>query len=372
MNSVLLVDDEKAILRSLMRLFYRTDWKLYFAENGLEALDVLSKESIDMVISDIRMPDMDGHKLLHEVQQKYPDTIRLILSGYSDEREVYMAVLDGAAKSYLMKPWEPDRLLVYLQDIFEQRRRLQEKNLFWCFAGMRVLPTFRPTVDEINRIIKTDGNSAQVAEIIENDPGITARLLQLVNSASYDKNFSSIRQAVFQIGNSVIKRIINDTDHTHIINTDSVLGSQYRLMKQHAILTNRVAEFTYREYLGKEITDLAVTAGTLHNSGRFMTELGASDLPHDEVGGDLLKWWGIPEPIVECAYFHHKPFSASAENHELVGVIHLASYYAARHLDYCGNELDKSVFERFCIDQDRYEKSIQECLESVVYLPYCF
>jgi DNA-binding response OmpR family regulator len=372
MNRVLLVDDEKAILRSLMRLFYRTDWKLYFAENGLEALEVLARESIDMVISDIRMPDMDGHKLLQEVQQKYPDTIRLILSGYSNEREVYMVILDGAAKSYLMKPWEPDRLLAYLQNIFEQRNILQTKNLFEHFAGMRVLPTFRSTVDEINRIIKADSNSAQIAPIIEADPGISARLLQLVNSASHETKFSSIRQAVFQIGNPVIKRVLNDTNHTLIMETDSVLGFQYKLMKQHAILTNRVAELTYREYLGKEIPDLAVTASTLHNAGRFVTELGASELPHDEVGGDLLKWWGIPEPIVECAYFHHNPFSASAENHELTGVIHLASHYAGRHLNYCVDELDKSVLERFGIVQNRYEKSVQESLESVVYLPSSF
>ena len=372
MNSILLVDDEKAILRSLMRLFYQTGWKLYFAENGNEAMEILAKDKIDMVISDIRMPEMDGHKLLHEIKLQYPNTIRLILSGYSDEREVYMAVLDDAAKSYLLKPWEPDRLLTYLQNIFDQRDILQAKNLFCYFENMKTLPTFRCTVEEISRLADFDSNTVQIAEIIEKDPGITARLLQLVNSSSYDKKFTSVKQAVYLIGNPVIKRIINDTSHTNIIDPDTGFGHRYKFMKQHAILTNRIMALISREYLGKEVSDLAVTAGTLHNTGRFITDLEASSLPHDEVGGDLLKWWGLPDQIVECAYFHHKPFSASEENHELLGVIHLANYYAGLHLDYHGEGLDKSVFKLFDIDQACFEKDVQTILKSATDLIDCY
>jgi len=78
MHSILFLDDEKAILKSLRRLFIGYDYKLFFAEDGNQALQIMSENAVEMVISDMRMPLMNGHKFLKEVRRLYPNTIRIV------------------------------------------------------------------------------------------------------------------------------------------------------------------------------------------------------------------------------------------------------------------------------------------------------
>jgi len=80
-KSILFVDDEKQILRALKRLFIRSDYETYYAESGEMALQILEDHAIDLLITDIRMPIMDGYELLRKVKEKYPLTLRVALSG---------------------------------------------------------------------------------------------------------------------------------------------------------------------------------------------------------------------------------------------------------------------------------------------------
>ena len=175
MRSILFVDDEKAILRSLKRLFFHSGWGLYLAEDGSEALRILSENHIDMVISDMRMPNMDGYKLLKEIRRLYPHTIRLILSGFSDEKEIYRAVLDGSAKNYLLKPWEPDKLKDFIKSTFELYDKLCDGKYLNYIENMRFLPTLHCVVEEINKMLEADADISEIAETIEMDPGLSAK-----------------------------------------------------------------------------------------------------------------------------------------------------------------------------------------------------
>ena len=98
-KSVLVVDDEKQILRSFNRLFMDAPYEIHTAESGQDALVLLAETQIDMIISDMRMPGMDGYALLREVKRLYPETIRLILSGYADERVIFNALQNNLAKA---------------------------------------------------------------------------------------------------------------------------------------------------------------------------------------------------------------------------------------------------------------------------------
>ena len=122
MKKILIVDDEVQILKALSRMFLDTDYEIFTADNSMEALKLLETTEINMVISDMRMPEMDGYKLLSMIKDKYPDIIRIILSGYADEKPMFQALLHNVAKLYIFKPWNNDSFLESINKLFADEK----------------------------------------------------------------------------------------------------------------------------------------------------------------------------------------------------------------------------------------------------------
>lgn len=117
---ILCVDDEKNVLRSLQRVFLDDDYEFFTAESGLEGLDILEKEpGIRVVISDYRMPEMNGVDFLREVHCRYPETVRIVLSGYADTAAVVDAINEGQIYKFIPKPWNDDELRVNISNALE-------------------------------------------------------------------------------------------------------------------------------------------------------------------------------------------------------------------------------------------------------------
>jgi putative nucleotidyltransferase with HDIG domain len=110
-NSILIVDDEENILAVLHRLLEDTGYQLFFAGNGLKGLEIIKKEDIHLVISDHRMPGMDGVKFLKEVKKVLPDTVRIMLTGYADVDIAVKAINEGEVYRFITKPWNNIELL---------------------------------------------------------------------------------------------------------------------------------------------------------------------------------------------------------------------------------------------------------------------
>ena len=108
---ILLVDDEPAILRALQRLLRRRGYETLTAESGIAALAILESTPVDLIVSDMRMPNMNGAEFLARARTLYPDTIRILLTGYSDMECTIKAINDGGIYGYLSKPWDGDQLL---------------------------------------------------------------------------------------------------------------------------------------------------------------------------------------------------------------------------------------------------------------------
>ena len=106
---ILFVDDERQILVSLRALF-RAHYKVFLANDGLEALDIIRREPIQAIISDQRMPHMLGHELLREVKNISPGTMRLLLTGYSDLSAIMNSINDGEIFRFIHKPWDNTEL----------------------------------------------------------------------------------------------------------------------------------------------------------------------------------------------------------------------------------------------------------------------
>ncbi|MBS1161576.1 MAG: response regulator receiver modulated diguanylate cyclase/phosphodiesterase with sensor(s) [Proteobacteria bacterium] len=118
MQTLLLVDDEPNILNSLSRLLRREGYTILTASSPLEAFELLAKNAVQVVISDQRMPDMSGTEFLSKVRQLYPDTVRLVLTGYTDLDSVTGAINHGAIYKFLTKPWDDDQLREQIREAF--------------------------------------------------------------------------------------------------------------------------------------------------------------------------------------------------------------------------------------------------------------
>ncbi|GGY59849.1 HD domain-containing phosphohydrolase [Marinobacter zhanjiangensis] len=147
---VLLVDDEENILRSLKRLLRREPYEVVTAESGDAAIGVLENERVDLIISDARMPGMDGPTLLSTARRRWPWIVRILLTGYADMNSTIKAINDGRIYQYISKPWEDDDLRTTIQQAlafqYSERRRLALEKL--ARKQNRELKTLNETLEQ--------------------------------------------------------------------------------------------------------------------------------------------------------------------------------------------------------------------------------
>lgn len=118
-RTLLVVDDEPAVLASVNRLLRGMGYRLLTAGNGEEALKLLAEHPVQVILSDQRMPQMSGAELMGHIRGLYPNTVRILFSGYTDLNSVVEAVNEGALYKFLFKPWDNEQLLGQLRDAFE-------------------------------------------------------------------------------------------------------------------------------------------------------------------------------------------------------------------------------------------------------------
>lgn len=386
-KNILFVDDEKAILKSIKRIFVESDYTIFTAESGVEALTILAEENMDIVISDMRMPGMDGYQLLKEVRQLYPETTRIILSGYSEEKEIFKAILDGSSKMYIFKPWDNEILHTMIRQILDFREMLKSKKLLTVINKMEGLVTLADMYNSLSLLIEKNADIKEIADMVEKDPVIAARVLHIANSSFFGAKTGSIKQAIVFLGLTAVKNIVLTTSVFESAKGKFVTGFNKELLWKHAGLTNKLTLIIYKELLGKKIPDIASTAGLLHDIGRVVllkqfnleyikileelqcrpersfreVEEEVLGISHQEVGGYLLDWWGLPQKIVEAALFHHDPLNENVVDKELVSVVHLADYYACKILNYkIQRKQDERVFVFLHITQESCEKVLIE------------
>lgn len=126
--TLLAVDDEPNILAALRRVFRATGWRILTAGHAHEALALLATESVDAVLSDMRMPDMNGAQLLERVRQGWPRTARLLLTGQADLASTIAAINRGQLRRYIAKPWNDDELVLTLRQVAERQQLEADKH----------------------------------------------------------------------------------------------------------------------------------------------------------------------------------------------------------------------------------------------------
>lgn len=348
---ILFVDDERAILNSIRRELFDSQYELYFSESAAEALKLLENIPVSMVVVDMKMPGMNGYELLKEIKLKYPFTTRVILSGYTDEKIVFKSIYNNLAKLYLGKPWKTDEFRKMIDGVFKTEALLKNEKILNSIKSMNKLPTINLLYEKISKLIEDENYDIDlVISFIEKDMVLSSQILKVVNSAFYGLKTSSIKTAVLNLGLVNLKTIVL---------TSEILDYNDKFLKkdklwQHVNLTNKIMSIIYRVLLNKKFPEYYYTAGLLHDIGKIVFlknysnkydelynriyENEAMDIcslerkclnaNHEEIGGYMLQWWNIPYPIVEAALYHHEPMNPNVINKELVAVTHIADYYS--------------------------------------------
>ncbi|SHJ48399.1 HDOD domain-containing protein [Paramaledivibacter caminithermalis] len=381
MNKILIVDDEIQILRSFRRLFLESNYEAYFANNGLEALEILENKQIDLIITDIRMPNMNGYELLEEVKKRHPKVLRMVISGYTDGDRIYKALENGLAKLYLLKPWENSTIIEILDKAFKVEEILKNKKIFELINNIGNLPSIPKLYNEINFLITKDSNIDKIADIIEKDQAIASRILRISNSIYPKKEIGSVKQGIIYLGLSIVKNIVLTNS---VFDNSRINPYIQELLWTHSSMTNNIMLMIYEELLNKKLINAYKSAGLLHDIGwvvllenfkekytEIIKNINENDdsniseverrffgCSHEEIGGYLLDWWELPYPIVESALFHNTPLDSRVINKELVCIVHISSYYSWKLVNgdsFFKRKLNEDVFEFLGISLDRFE-----------------
>jgi HD-like signal output (HDOD) protein len=332
MKRVLFVDDEPQILDGLRNILrkQRKHWDMVFAVGGQAALDELDRKPFDVVVSDMRMPGIDGVTLLHKVKEKYPAAVRIILSGHA-EREAIVSALP-VVHQFLSKPCDAETLRSVVERACSLQTLLQNDILRNVIGKVESLPSVPRTYWDITQAAaKADICVADIAKIVERDPALTAKVLQLVNSSYFGsaERQTSVQQALTHLGIDLIRALALTADVFVSVVDPAVAGFSLDELQQHSMLTARIAR---RLLSDQKRAAEAFTAAILHNIGKIVLAIGLPGhfaevmaisaetgrpnhiveqevlgLTHAEVGAYLLGLWGLPLSIVEAVAYHHCP-----------------------------------------------------------------
>lgn len=380
-KNILLVDDEKAVLRALQRSLAASRLNLFLAADGAAALDILAEQPIDLIISDMRMPKMDGHQLLRLVKERYPATVRLILSGYSEEKTVTRAMLDGSCKMYLMKPWDNRQLSALVNKLLATKETLLDSRLAAAVGQLVSLP---PIVQAYNKVIdctEADADIRKIAADLEKDQSTAAKIIQLGNQAFLGIQPGSVAHTLSYLGLTALRGVLLAACCQPEDGGGDTPGLQ--TLWRQSCLVNRLVGGLHRRLLGRQVADAAVAAGLLSDIGRLLAygqfpdryagpaanpspeaafcdrEQQILGVGHQEIGGYLLDLWNMPQPIIESALYHHNPLSENIIDRELVALVHIADHYVGRAL---GAPLDQRVFALLGTERAACEVIINEIL----------
>jgi putative nucleotidyltransferase with HDIG domain len=357
---IVFVDDELNILQAMGRSFHsmRNEWNMEFLSSGAAALESMAKAPADVIVSDMRMPGMDGWQLLAEVKKLYPQTVRLVLSGHADPSSVMRAV--GTAQLYLAKPCESGSLKAAIVQTQMLRQLLSSDRLALLVGEVGMLPSAPTAFQEILACLQNPAASlTDAAQIIGRDVAMTANIMKLVNSAFFGSRrpITTIDRAVAYLGMDTLGALVLGHGVFQSGVATGIGGFSLEQLWQHTEQTATAARaIALSENLSVARADEAFLAGVLHDVGKVVFATKAAGLPNDtmdvvaqmeahhaEVGAYLLGLWGFPNSIVEAVAFHHTPQKASEKGFGLSGIVHVADRLVHRRSEHRSASIDAGL-----------------------------
>lgn len=352
---VLFVDDDPLVLQGLQRMLrgMRQEWDMEFLDGGERALARMQEAEFDVVISDMRMPGMNGAQLLDEVMRRHPKTVRLILSGHAD-RDLIMRCV-GSTHQYLAKPCHPEDLKLTINRAARLEGSLKNESLRRLVARLDRLPSLPALYCEIVETCRQpEASLDDVANIVSRDIGMTAQMLKLVNSAFFGlgRPITNIHEAVAYLGLETIKALVLSI---HALSQfDDLAERQFSvggLWRHSLAIAGAAKAVALSQHADRRLADEAFVAGLLHDAGKLVLSANFPELygravrlarerpvsivtaeqecfagSHADVGGYLLGLWGLPVSVVEAIALHHSPRLSACRTFSPLTAVHLAHF----------------------------------------------
>lgn len=334
--SILFVDDESRILDGLRRRLHehRASWKMRFATSGEEALATLSDQPADIVVADMRMPKMCGGELLQEVYKRYPETTRMILSGQTDQDDLYRYL--GFVHHYLQKPCDPETLCRAIERTHALGVQLDSPRMRLAVNRVTALPPIRSVYQSLREELSSDrADLSRVARLVAQDPAITAKVIQLVSSAFFGlpRRVSDPHDAVVLLGLNTIHSVVVAGHVFEYLGDTGVHSEMITHLWNASIGTGELAaRFANDQGSNRDVQKLARLAGVLSMIGRgvllsseyafydevfalaakeqlslSLAERDTFGATHLEVAMYALGQWGFAESIVDVVAGQLKP-----------------------------------------------------------------
>lgn len=335
MNRILFVDDEPKVLEGLQRMLYplRAEWHMEFVSSGQAALQRLSETEFDVLVTDIRMPGMGGIELLSKVIEQHPQVIRLVLSGTVDQELTLRSA--AVAHQYLVKPCDAKTLRAKVERAFSLRVMLDDPGLRRLVSRIHSLPSPPTTYIRLLEALRSpDVSVKEIGAIVEQDVAMTAKVLQLVNSAfmGISRHVSTPGEAIVYLGTETLRALALSASIFCQFQPKDLPGFSAERLQDHSLKVGTLARDIAKSLgLPASAREDAFVGGMLHDAGKLLlahhcpdsyrqvlekvqqegvpmreAELAVFGTTHAEVGGYLLWLWGLPDPITEVAALHHR------------------------------------------------------------------
>ena len=353
-KKIIFVDDDPLILKGLQRMLrtLQQQWDMEFVDGGAKALARMAETRFDVVVTDMRMPGMNGAELLTEVMERYPQTVRIVLSGHADKDLILQCI--GSTHQYLSKPCDSESIKSTVQRACGLENALESDHLKQLVTHMNRLPSLPSLyVEIVEKLNNPEATIEDIGAIIMKDMGMTAQILKLVNSAFFglSRPVSSPTEAAMYLGLDTIKSLVLtihafsqfDDLKSHGFNLDALM--------HHSMSTGaRAKQIATLQDAHRKLCDECFVSGMLHDTGKLVlaanypaeykrvqemvqtekrsgcaAEKEAFGADHASVGGYLLGLWGLPVPVVEAIALHHSPQLQPGTEFSALTAVHAAN-----------------------------------------------
>jgi HD-like signal output (HDOD) protein len=385
-ENILFVDDEVNVLQGLQRLLRprRDEWEMTFVTSAREAIALMSTRCFDVVVTDMRMPEMDGADLLEAVKKICPCSVRIILSGQAEIDTIIKSV--GSAHQYLSKPCDPELLQVTINKASKLRKIMGNAELAQFISQLQSIPSQRDIYDSVEAEVNSESPSIEnIANAVSKDIGMSAKVLQLTNSSFFGKKREvlSAREAVRIIGLDIFKRLFSSKRVFTRCETSAIGALELKELHERGI---SVGNFALRvatlEGISGASSEMYSNSGLLCRIGCIALSSFACEVydevmdlkeecqasielerrlfgtSHSEIGGYLLGLWGLPDQIVNAASRHHECDCAEDKDFSILSALQIAENIASSTKYETGADLEK--FDQHRIYRAKYANLMKQ------------
>lgn len=384
MYRILFVDDEPKILTGLRRMLrsMRHQWDMEFAEGAFKALELLKSQAFDVVVSDARMPGMEGSELLERVRCEYPDTVRMILSGQCGRDSVLRCI--GATHQFLSKPCDAETLKAAIENVCRLRQCVGDAAARAAVSRIDSLPSRASAYMALVDQVETETTPLrQMAETIRSDVAMSMKVVQLVSSGFFGtpQHTIEVDRAAELLGADTLRAMVAGTNAFRLPLPDEIDVELVGRISDHSLAVasaaRRIAESVTSD--GHVIVQ-SYLAGLFHAVGTLVPAVSAGGGPAAAVpgpeqqapgaetcgiraGGYLAALWGLPLDVADAIGSYRYPGQTERHGFTALTALHVAGAL----LDRCiglpeadGYEIDRDYLTRINL-ADRLDQWREIC-----------